>query len=269
MKDKVIRQKRDSWGEEWSTWDKVDSVKDYVDNSSNFDSVFEDEKNVFLTKTNTDEEYWKGKEVLDVGCGMGRYSDIAAKLGAKVIAIDQSARCIEVTQKNCSNLPVKTIQANVFELDKSLKDQKFDVIFSIGVIHHTGDTKRAFFALLPYLKENGEIKIWVYRKYSLIRECIYQSIRKVTWRLPWFFLKILGIMVSTIGKIWYFGRIHQVPLPKTYHHFFDWYSCQYRQHHTEDEVRGWYEIAGLKDIHIFGYIGKKYGGAIGASGVKK
>jgi len=250
----------DSWDYEWSRWDKVDSA-----GSGGFnDPILENELNLFLFKTKTNSIFWKGKRVLDAGCGNGRYSVIANELGAFVVSIDKGEHCCKITKNNLKDPEV--VQMDIF---KPCLKPIFDVIFSLGVLHHTPNPKQAFLSLLSALKEKGTMIIWVYRKESPIREYIFTNMRKITTKMPYNLLYILGYFFIPIVKILYGKKIHRVPIPKTGHHFFDWYSPRYRYHYTEEEIKSWLEETSLKDTEIYGWINRRYGGAIGAKGVKR
>lgn len=108
---------------------------------------------------------WKGKLVLDAGCGAGRYMDVAARAGAEVVGVDLSL-AIEVAQENLGHLPnCHFIQADLLCLP--FFPDTFDFIYSIGVLHHTPDTRRSFSGLVETLKPGGEAAIWVYPRYRL------------------------------------------------------------------------------------------------------
>lgn len=83
-------------------------------------------------------KYIKGKNVLDMGCGSGRYSIALAGLGAKhVTAVDFQAKAFTAAEEFCkeSNLPVVFQEANVLELP--FADAEFDFVYSNGVLHHS------------------------------------------------------------------------------------------------------------------------------------
>lgn len=108
---------------------------------------------------------WKGKLVLDAGCGIGQNSYELLKMGVKVVAIDLT-RGVDVFRKIMlerfpefkDNLLI--VQANIFHLP--FKDGAFDGIMSFGVLHHTGDTHAAMKSLASKLKPSGDMNIWVY-----------------------------------------------------------------------------------------------------------
>ncbi len=119
----------------------------------------------FLLSTGLTREQLRGKVVLDVGCGMGRYSDVASRYDAEVVGIDLSYS-IEAAQENLGMRPnVHLAQADLFHVP--FRKNSFDYIFSMGVLHHTPDCREAVMGLIPFLKEGGTLAVWVYPKYKL------------------------------------------------------------------------------------------------------
>ena len=81
--------------------------------------------------------FFREKVVLDAGCGMGRNTAVAARLGAsRVIGIDLSAS-VESAHRFTTHLPnAAIVQADLYRLPFTAP---FDLVFSIGVIHHLPD----------------------------------------------------------------------------------------------------------------------------------
>jgi SAM-dependent methyltransferase len=105
-----------------------------------------------------------GKVVLDVGCGMGRFSDVVSRAGAEVVGIDLSYAIDAAHDNLAGRANVNLAQADVFKLP--FRTGTFDCIFSIGVLHHTPDARAAVLHLIPYLKPGGVLAIWVYPRYK-------------------------------------------------------------------------------------------------------
>ena len=114
----------------------------------------------FLASTRRHPSDLKGNAVLDAGCGSGRYMDLLARTGAEVIGIDLS-QAIEVAQENLGHLTnCHFVQGDLTH--PPFRPEAFDFIYSIGVLHHTPDTRAAFLALVPLINPGGEIALWVY-----------------------------------------------------------------------------------------------------------
>jgi 2-polyprenyl-3-methyl-5-hydroxy-6-metoxy-1,4-benzoquinol methylase len=102
-----------------------------------------------------------GKRVLEVGCGMGLHTELMARAGAEVTAIDISPTSVAATK---ARLALKDIAADVREADAEtieFEDQ-FDFIWSWGVIHHSSRTGRVLRNLHRALRPGGELRFMVY-----------------------------------------------------------------------------------------------------------
>lgn len=123
---------------------------------------------------NESTDFWKGKEVLELGCGTGELSVGLALYGAKVTAVDFSSSSIKKAQaladKKCTttNKPQYFLK-NILEIKENEFNKKFDAIIALGSLHHTIDAKKGFVIGCKQLKKNGIIFVGLYNKYSRAR----------------------------------------------------------------------------------------------------
>jgi SAM-dependent methyltransferase len=91
----------------------------------------------------------------------GRFSLLAQGFGAKgVVGVDLSDS-VDVAFRTTRTLPnVLIIQADLFNLP--LRQQGFDYVFSVGVLHHTASPGGAFDSIAKLVKPGGGISAWVY-----------------------------------------------------------------------------------------------------------
>ena len=136
----------------------------------------------FREETLWDERDLNGKLVLDAGCGSGRFSEIALKLGASLIAVDYSS-AVEASKQNLSAPDKLIVQGDLAALP--ILDQTFDFIYCIGVLQHTSEPARIVKELLRCLKVGGEITLTFYENSSW--HVLWYSkylVRPLTKRLP-------------------------------------------------------------------------------------
>jgi SAM-dependent methyltransferase len=106
-------------------------------------------------------EWFRGKSVLDAGCGAGRYSWAMGTMGADVLSIDQSPHGLARTSKACQEFPTHRIrQVNL--LEPLGLDEQFDLVWSFGVLHHTGDTYGCYQRLVPLVRPGGYLFLMLY-----------------------------------------------------------------------------------------------------------
>lgn len=113
----------------------------------------------------------KGKRFIDIGCGSGLFSLAAARLGAsEIVSIDIDPECTKITQELLDALSPhdnhKVINRSIFKIeDHPEATGKFDVVFSWGVLHHTGDMFDAIRIAATLLKDkNSKLALALYYK---------------------------------------------------------------------------------------------------------
>jgi len=111
---------------------------------------------------------WKGKKVLEIGCGIGTDARQFAQAGADYTGVDLSSESLAVARKGFELFGLKGtfIQANAEELEAKLPFENFDLIYSFGVIHHTPHPEKVIAAIRKLIKPNGTLKIMLYAQNS-------------------------------------------------------------------------------------------------------
>jgi SAM-dependent methyltransferase len=112
-----------------------------------------------------------GKRLIDIGCGSGLHSLAALRLGAaEVIAVDLDPQSVSTTVAMLkARAPEKcwrVVEASVFDLDREALGT-FDVVYSWGVLHHTGDMIRAMRKAAALVKPGGMFIFALYRRTKL------------------------------------------------------------------------------------------------------
>lgn len=181
--DKANWETATRFGEEWTQFDMITD---------------EYEKQFLSWIEPVRPEDFVGKSVLDLGCGKGRHILQSKKFGAQeVIGVDMS-HAVDAAFANVGKLEgVHIIQGDIFHLP--LKRGSFDYGYSIGVLHHTPDPRRAFFKLVEMIRPGGGVSAWVYgREGNGWIIYVLNPIRLITSKLPLIITKFLAFILALI-----------------------------------------------------------------------
>jgi ubiquinone/menaquinone biosynthesis C-methylase UbiE len=110
---------------------------------------------------------FRGKKLLEIGCGLGTDLLQFARGGAIVSGVDLTEDSVALAKKRfeLEGLSGEFRPADAENLP--FADATFDVVYSFGVLHHTPNTQKAIDEVYRVLKPNGQIVIMLYHKHSL------------------------------------------------------------------------------------------------------
>ena len=113
---------------------------------------------------------WKGKKVLEVGCGIGTDTINFARAGASVTAVDLSDDSLSLARERAKvfglDQQIRFYQGNAEELGTVVPIESFDLVYSFGVIHHTPNPSNAIAQLRRYMTASSELRLMLYAKNS-------------------------------------------------------------------------------------------------------
>src|SRR5215471_12242686 len=118
-----------------------------------------------------------GEWMLDAGCGSGEKTRVLARLNPKqnVVGLDLGVESLEKAMAAFGDRPnLDYVQGNI--LEPPFKSRQFDYGMSLGVLHHTPNTRQAFASFRRLLKQETTLMIWIYPTYWEGPE----------WRMPYF-----------------------------------------------------------------------------------
>ncbi len=262
-RDRVLRfvdreEYAESFGLQWRTFSRVQ-----LDSGPLPDSERRFRKETGLATADI-----AGRDVLEAGCGMGRFLDVVSRDGARLaVGVDLST-AVEAAAANLGDRDnVCITQGDIFRLP--FQRGAFDVVYSIGVLHHTPSCERAFKALVPLVKPGGTIAISVYAAVmepgvpwalNLFRRRAWRTITK---RLP----KRVNLAWAkyAVPVFWVIDKIPVVrylryafpvliykdyPLSWSVLDTFDTYATALESRHRPKEVFRWFREMGLTDIDL-------------------
>ena len=179
---------------------------------------------------------WKGKRVLELGCGIGTDSVNFARNGAYLTAVDLSERSLGICRQRFQvyDLRADFYCGNIEDLSSFLPAQRFDLIYSFGVIHHTPNPEAVLEGIQKFCSTDTEVRVMLYSKWS--------------WKVLWI------LMTYGHGAIWKLQELvrtyseAQSGCPVTYYYSFREIAQLFKG----------FEIQSIRKEHIFPYIIEKY-----------
>lgn len=209
------------------------------------------------------QDFFKGKTVLDAGCGGGQLTYWALKFGArKVVGVDLSDEAIKVAKERLKEF--HNVEIIKGDLENLKLHNKFDFVYSIGVIHHTVNPEKAFGNLVKALKPKGALCVWVYGDAGILLR-ILQSIRIFTTRMPVPMLKSFSHLTAIV--VYPFSKLidkFNLPVPQkeffrymaklsyrySYFIIYDQYNAPISNYYKKEEFEEWFINANLKNVTI-------------------
>jgi ubiquinone/menaquinone biosynthesis C-methylase UbiE len=129
---------------------------------------------------------WKGKRVLEIGCGLGTDTINFARAGAHVTAVDLTERSLDLARQRAEVFGlqdrVRFYQANAEELSSVVPVEPYDLVYSFGVIHHTPHPENVLRQVRRYMHAESQLRVMVYNTWS--------------WKVLWIMLR------SSKGCFW-------------------------------------------------------------------
>jgi 2-polyprenyl-3-methyl-5-hydroxy-6-metoxy-1,4-benzoquinol methylase len=115
-------------------------------------------------------ERWRGKRVLEVGCGIGTDSINFARAGADLTAVELSGESLSIAARRADVMGVadriRFVQANAEELTSALAAEPYDLVYSFGVVHHTPHPELALSEMRALTAPGGTLKLMIYHRRS-------------------------------------------------------------------------------------------------------
>ena len=209
-----LSESRFEFGKNWK------SFSNYID-----DNVIQVAQSSLADLFNTND--LSGKTFLDVGCGSGLFSLAAFNMGANVFSFDFDLDSVECTKQirnrytqDHSNWKIE--EGSILDTDYLNRLNKFDIVYSWGVIHHTGDLWKSFSNLIGLVNCGGVLCVAIYNDQG-IKSKVWTAIKKFYNQLPIFVrpsfavVTFIGIQVlSFLYHIYKFKMISYLKNTKNY-----------------------------------------------------
>jgi SAM-dependent methyltransferase len=264
-----------SFGFEWQMHHDGGFESDTV-----FGRTIDDDVDYFMDAFGLKPEDMRNLLVLDAGCGSGTLTVELAKRYPECdfVGLDFNPAIYEIFKKHGRLPNLHLVRSSVFTIP--FKEGAFDLSWSNGVIHHTGDTRRAFDSVTKTVKPGGKAYLWVYqRKISLLvgLRKVLMPLGLIHWNHKFLyrfcqFISIptwIGVKVMTLlGKIPFAQKLTHVRILTRNRGFnelgltwFDVLSPKYRDTYSKSEFEAWFVENGFVQ-------NKQYWLPVGVCGVR-
>ncbi len=223
-------------------------------------------------------ENFRGKRVLDAGCGDGTMIRLIAPYAQKVVGVDLNAA--HVAEHRVASFPnVSIVTGDIAEIEFP---EPFDVVYCIGVIHHTDDPDRTFANLARLTIPGGRTIIWCYSHEGnvLNRTLVEGAKRMLISHLPkpvmrWISRITTVLLYIPIYTIYllpltflpyyeYFQNFRKLTFATNELNVFDKLNAPQTEFITQKRITRWFIENGYRDVSITPYKGVSWRG----SGVK-
>ena len=225
-------------------------------------------------KPNTLEDF-RGKEVLDCGCGGGQHVSFVAPYAAHVTGVDLNA--IDSAIRNTQKFNNVTIQeGDIANMDLG---KKFDVVYSIGVLHHTDSPDKSFQTCAAHCKSGGKVIVWVYSHEGnfwnrtllewIKRIIIFKLPRSVVRGISWIFTALLSSPIYTVYLLplkflpfyEYFQNWRKLSFERNMLNVFDKLNAPQTWFITREQIGRWFSPEFFTDVSITPYKGVSWRGS--------
>lgn len=212
---------------------------------------------------------FEGASVLDAGCGAGHHINLVAPLARRVVGVDLNTAAI--ARRNTQAHP------NVAVLEDDIASMKlgeqFDIVYSIGVVHHTDRPAATARNLEDHVRPGGRLILWVYsHEGNLLNRTFVESCKRhALRRMPRPALLLLARAltaalyppVHTVYRLplrWlpyyeYFENFRRLSFRRNLLNVFDKLNAPQTVFLRRAEVEAWFPPARFTDVHVSPYRG--------------
>lgn len=249
-------QRRDrtveDFGEQWTR---------YTENSGYYasDEFFRD-----LVEPLLSPEAFNGKSCAEIGAGTGNICAMMLRAGASDLTAVEPSNAIGPLAENLAEFGERV--ALVHERGEFIPQKDFDLVLSIGVLHHIPDPKPVVDAAFAALKPGGRMFVWLYGKEGNAAYLAFAlPMRLITSRLPLSVVNVLayGLDGVLMPLVWLANRGVKVPLQGYLRDVYgklsaadrrlvivDQLQPDWAQYYTRAQAQALLEASGFKDVAL-------------------
>ncbi|HEV8593993.1 MAG TPA: methyltransferase domain-containing protein [Thermoplasmata archaeon] len=261
--ESAVRETQRSFGSQWKK-----RAEGRFEDETLWGLTRDEEMRLFFDSLDLKPEDLRGRRVLDAGCGSGRLTRALAAFGAEVVGLDVAETIDLVARQGPALSNLHLVQGNLLHIP--LADNAFDIVWSSGVIHHTGNTPQAFANLARVVRPGGRLYVWVYSARTLTLYKYLRDMARISHRLPPDLLFYLCYASAPPIKAYHLCKfaartVRGLPISRRERQqarirtiafeLHDDLSPRYQTRHTPEEVFGWFERGGFDSLALTGEVG--------------
>lgn len=205
-------------------------------------------------------EDWNGRSFLDVGCGGGRNSRWALDCGAaRGTAIDVDEGSLAVARRRfADDSRIEVAPVSAYDIPWT---DRFDIVFSIGVLHHLENPALALARMTRAAKPGGKVLVWLYgRENNGFVVNVFDPLRRAIFaRAPLGLTRALAFIPAAalwfalrlgFGRVAYYRMLRRFPLRHLHHIIFDHMIPRIARYYRRGEVEALMRDAGLEEVRL-------------------
>ena len=215
-------------------------------------------------------EDFVGKSVLDCGCGEGQHIDFIAPYAKKVVGVDLNTAEL-ARRRNSHHGNVEILEGDIATFKYP---EWFDIVYCVGVVHHTDNPDWTFQNLARLCKPGGRLIIWCYSVegnqlvrwiVEPLRKLIFSKLsRPVVLVLSKWITALLYPFTYTVYRTpflhWlpyyeYFGNFHRLSFERNVLNVFDKLNAPQTEFISRRRIEAWFKSGDFSDVYIDRYKG--------------